>query len=272
MTSRIVKAGQKLYLFFFIVTLVSLLVPCGFVSATGFMGIPTAYIMNNGIFDAGANAIIQDGKRQELVARMDFGLLNFAEFGAMGIKKDGKDYLMCNAKVLMARESGALPGFVVGVDNIGEKIELQDYALSFYAVISKQFNLPFIHLIGGHLGVGNKRYINDESIGKYLHGAFIGLSKELVLTSRNIHLLLMSEVKGKNVNAGLRYTMNSGLIVNLAVESLNSGIKDVTYHVGISFTNALMMKDIAQSIELAKQAVKIANEVRSETGIREAKP
>jgi hypothetical protein len=266
MASRIVKAGPNLFLY--TVALIFLLVPNGFVSAvfsdTGLINIPTAYIMNNGIFDARANTTILHEKRQELVTRMDFGLLNFAEFGVTGIKDDDKDYLMCNAKVLMARESGILPGFAVGVDNLGEKIESQDYNLSFYAVLSKQFNLPFIHIIKGHLGIGNKRYIYDESIGKYLHGAFFGLSKELVLTSRNIRLLLMSEVKGKNVNAGLKYMMNSGLTVNLAVEGLNSDANDIIYHIGVGFTNAPMMKDIAQSIELAKQAVKIANEARKD--------
>jgi hypothetical protein len=173
---------------------------------------------------------------------------------------------MCNAKVLLARESGVLPEFAVGMDNLGEK--LQDYDLSFYAVISKQFNLPFIHIISGHLGVGNKRYIysgEDSSVGKYLHGAFLGLSKELVLTSRNIRLSLMGEIKGNDVNAGLKYTMTSGLIVNFAAEGLSSNAKNLTYHLGIGFTNAPIMKDIAQSIELAKQAVRIANETRSES-------
>ena len=227
---------------------------------TGLLDIPTAYVMDNAIFNVGINTAIQDKKRREFNFGIDFGLLNFAELGFAGIKRDDKDYLMCNAKVLLARESGVLPEFAVGTDNLGEK--LKDYDLSFYAVISKQFNLPFIHIIGGHLGVGNKRYIYDESIGKYLHGVFLGLSKELVLTSRNIRLLLMGEVKGNNVNAGLKYTMNSGLIVNFAAEGLNSKAMDMTYHVGIGFTNAQMMKDIAQSIELAKQAVRIANEAR----------
>jgi len=262
-------------LFFIITALISLLISVSSVSANyfrdkGLTDIPTAYVMNNGIFNAGANTAIQDKKRREFNFGVDFGLLNFAELGFTGIKNDDKDYLMLSAKVLLARESGVLPEFAIGMDNLGEKLE--DYDLSFYAVVSKQFNLPFLHIISGHLGIGNKRYINNESIGKYLHGAFIGLSKELVLTSRNIRLLLMSEVKGKNVNAGLKYLMDSGLIMNLAVEGLNSGAKDMTYRFGIGFTNTQMMKDISQSIELAKQAVRIANEARSEADTKESKP
>jgi len=151
MASRIVRAGQDL--FPYILALIFLLVPNGFVSVvfsdTGLINIPTAYIMNNGIFDARVSTTILHEKRQELVTRIDFGLLDFAEFGVMGIKYDDKDYLMCNAKVLLSRESGVLPGFAAGVDNLGEKIESQDYDLSFYAVLSKQFNLPFIHIIKG---------------------------------------------------------------------------------------------------------------------------
>jgi hypothetical protein len=88
------------------------------------------------------------------------------------------------------------------------------------------------------------------------------------LTSRNIRLSLMGEVKGNSVNAGLKYSMNSGLIVNFAAEGLSSKAKDITYRVGIGFTNAQMMKDIAQSIEFAKQAVRIANEARSDSNAK----
>jgi len=262
------RFDQYLICNFIIITVfISLLATVGSVSAsyfqdTGLLDIPTAYVMDNGIFNAGVKTSILHKTREEVIVRIDFGLLNFAELGVVGIRLDAKDYLMCNAKILLARESGVLPEFAIGMDNLGEK--LKDYDLSFYAMISKQFNLPFIHIIRGHLGVGNKRYIYDESVGKYLHGAFLGLSKELVLTSRNIRLSLMGEVKGNDVNAGLKYTMNSGLMVNLAVEGLNSDANNIIYHVGIGFTNAPMMKDIAQSIELAKQAVRIANENRSD--------
>ena len=271
MSKKVIMRQNLIYNFIIINVFISLLVTVGSVSAsyfqdTGLLDIPTAYVMDNGIFNAGVKTSIRHETREEIIVRIDFGLLNFAELGVAGIRLDAKDYLMCNAKVLLARESGVLPEFAVGMDNLGEK--LQDYDLSFYAVISKQFNLPFIHIIRGHLGVGNKRYIYDESIGKYLHGAFLGLSKELVLTSRNIRLSLMGEIKGNDVNAGLKYTMNSGLIVNFAVEGLNSKAKNIIYHVGIGFTNAQMIKDIAQSIELAKQAVRIANEARSESNAK----
>lgn len=256
---------------FFMITVGS--VSASYFQDTGLLDIPTAYIMDNGIFNAGVNTSIKNEKRQEIISRIDFGLLNFAELGVSGVRLDDRDYLMCNAKVLLARESGVLPEFAVGMDNLGEKIpyDPQYDDPSFYAVISKQFNLPFIHIISGNFGIGNKRYIQNESIGKYLHGIFLGLSKEIVVTSRNIRLTFMGEVIGDSVNAGLKYTMNSGLIVNFAAEGLDSKAKNIIYHVGIGFTNAPMMKDIAQSIELAKQAVRIANETRSESS-KESKP
>ncbi|MDQ1318353.1 MAG: hypothetical protein QG588_2013 [Candidatus Poribacteria bacterium] len=276
MSKKVIMRQNLICNFIVINVFISLLATVGSVSAsyfqdTGLLDIPTAYVMDNGIFNAGVKTSIRHETREEIFSRIDFGLLNFAELGVVGIRLDDKDYLMCNAKILLARESGVLPEFAIGMDNLGEKIPqniceyVPTYDLSFYAVISKQFNLPFIHIIRGHLGIGNKRYIYDESIGKYLHGAFLGLGKELVLTSRNICLSLMGEIKGNDVNAGLKYTMNSGLIVNFAAQGLNSKAKNIIYHIGIGFTNAPMMMDIAQSIELAKQAVRIANEARSES-------
>jgi hypothetical protein len=234
--------------------------------STGLMDIPTAYIMDNGIFDVGTHIAISDQKRQDMSLIMDFGLLNFAEIGIVGLKRNEKDYIMGNVKVLLAKESGAIPSFSVGVDNIGEDVDgnPKEYDMSLYAVLSKQFNLPFLHLISGHLGIGNKRYIDEDSIGKYLHGGFLGLSKELILDSRDIRLSLMGELKGKRADVGLKCLMKSGLAINLAIGQLSSDKDILSYHIGIAFTNAPMMKEIAQSIELAKQAVRIANEARSE--------
>jgi len=233
---------------------------------TGLMDTPTAYVMKNGLFNIGTYTAIQEQKRKELAFRIDFGILDFAELGLLGLKKDGNDYIMGNLKLLLSRESGSTPGLSIGLDNFGEEAQevSQSYKRSVYGVISKQFNLPGVHLISGHLGVGNKRYMADVSIGKYLHGIFIGLNKELSLPTLNSLLYLMGEVTGKDLNVGLKYMMNSGLMVSLAIGQLNSDYKNFKYYIGLGFTNAPMMQEIAQSSELAKQAVKIANEVSSD--------
>lgn len=231
---------------------------------TGLIEIPTAYIMNNGIFNAGVHVDISHEKRQDLSLMMEFGFLNFAELGIIGIIRDNKEYIKGNAKLILAREEGILPAFAVGVDNFGEDIESDTtYDMSFYGVISKQFNLPYIHLIGLHLGLGNKSYVYDESLGKYLHGFFVGLNKDWIIDSRDMRLSLMTEIKGKWANVGLRCLMNSGLCINLAVGQFDFDRKDISYNIGLSFTNEPVMKKITQSMELAKQAVRIANETRS---------
>lgn len=232
---------------------------------TGLVDVPTAYIMNHGLFDAGVHVAIRDKERKNLSLKMEFGFLNFAEVGIIGLTRDNKDYIKGNAKLILAREEGILPAFAVGIDNFGESVDKspREYNMSFYAVISKQFNLPFLHLISGHLGIGNKSYVYDESIGKYLHGGFIALNKDWIIDSRDMRISLMTEIKGKWANIGLRCQMNSGLVINLAVGQFDFDREDISYNIGLSFTNEPIMKNIAQSMELAKQAVRIANEARS---------
>jgi hypothetical protein len=232
---------------------------------TGLLDTPTAYILDNGVFDTGIDILISDSKRQEMSFKLDFGLLNFSEFGIVCLKKDNKDFITGNAKFILAREEGILPAFAFGVDNVGEDIDKKDdkYNVSFYAVISKQFNLPLIHLINTNLGFGNKRYVDEESIGKYLHGGFIGLNKDILITSRDMRLSFIGEIKGNGINIGLKCLLKSGLGVNLAVGQLASGDEVNQYHFGISFTNAQIIKEISQSIGLSKQAVRISNEAKS---------
>lgn len=235
--------------------------------STSLMNTPTAYISQQGIFDVGVHTTILNRKRDEVAIRVDFGVFNFAELGLMGLKRDDSDYVIGNIKLLAARESGLIPALSIGIDNIGEEAQdsAGDYERSFYGVMSKRFNLPIVHLISGHLGIGSDRYVSDDSIGKYLHGVFIGIDKEFYLSSLNSSLRLMCEVDGKELNVGLRYMMDTGLSVNLAVGELDADPDDVRYYLGVSFTNFAMMSRIDQSSELAKRAVKIANEARSDS-------
>ncbi len=228
-------------------------------SNTGLIDIPSAYVMKNGIFSAGAYFAIHDQKRQETGIRADFGLFDFIESGIFILKKDDKDYLMGNFKLILSRESGSIPALSIGFDNFGEKVDNDSlgYKSSFYGVISKQFNLPFVHIINGNIGIGNQRYVVDESFGTYLHGLFFGLRKDFVLPSQNSKLSLKGELIGKNINVGIRYLLDTGVSIDLSISQLNSDIK---YYLGISFTNEPIIKQISQVSELAKNAVRIANE------------
>ncbi len=231
---------------------------------TGLFDVPTAYIMDNGNFNFGANVAIQNQKRKSLAIGTDFGLLNFAEVRFKGIKIDNKDLLMSDIKIILSREEGFLPAFAIGVDNIGEGRLTTNYELSYFAVASKRLNLPVIHILDTHIGIGNKRYISEESIGKYLHGIFIGLGKKIDLTYGDIRLQVTGELKGDNINSGIKLLMKSGLMLNLVLGGINHSLNETHYHIAIGFTNAELMREIAQSVELAKQAVRIANEARLE--------
>jgi hypothetical protein len=232
---------------------------------TSLMNIPTADVMSRGIFSVGIHTAIQDQKRDELAMRVDFGVLSFVELGLMGVKWNGEDYVVGSAKLIITREVGSIPSLSMGVDNFGEKIRdtSGSYERSIYGVLSKRFNLPAVHLISGHLGIRGHRYVSETSVGKYLHGVFMGLDKEFALLDRRLRL--MCEVDGSGLNTGLQYMMDSGLSVSMAAGPLSSGSEDIKYYLGIGFTNESMMKKIDQNAELAKRAVKIANEARSST-------
>jgi len=237
---------------------------------TGLIDIPTAYAMKNGVFNAGSQISVWDKKRNETAISVEIGLFDYAELKITGmivhniLNTQDKGYVTGSLKIRLSQESGSVPGLSFGIDNFGEKIRDNSkiHDTSFYGVISKQFNLPFAHIFSGHLGIGNKSYVVDESIGKYLHGIFFGLSKNIALSSLDDQLNLACEIKGKSLNAGLRYTMNSGLMICLGVGQLNSDSANYRYYTNVSFTNELIMKRIQQASELAQKAVRIANESR----------
>lgn len=231
---------------------------------SGLINIPDGYVLPQGIFNAGVHTTIQDQKRDEFGFKIYFGMLNLAEFGLMEIQREDENYILGNAKILFIRESDLSPGVSIGVDNVGEKVqdESESYQRSFYGVISKKFNLPFIHFVSGHLGVGNHRYSTKTSPGKYLHGVFLGLDKKIQISFLNSHLHFMGELDGVSLNFGLQYLMDTGLSIALAAGNLTSDVDNMKFHFSVNFTNENIMKRVDQSIELAKRAVKIANESR----------
>lgn len=236
-------------------------------SGTGVVNIPTAYVDGQGIFDTAIHVATLNQKVDERLFRVDLGFLHFAELGLMELRKQSESYVLGNVKILLARESGITPALSIGVDNLGEKPHTKtgEFRRSLYAVMSKQFNLPFLHLIGGHLGIGNRRYVAEESAGKYLHGIFMGLDKDFYLRAADSRLRVMLEFDGKEPNIGLQYIMTSGLSVYIATGQLTSAPKDVKYYLGIGFTNESMLKKADMATELAKRAVRIANRSGSDS-------
>jgi hypothetical protein len=234
---------------------------------TGLMNTPSAYVMQQGIFDAGVHITVSDQKREELAVRIDFGMFNFIELGLMGLKADDDDYVLGNLKILLFHESGSTPSLSIGLDNFGEKAEnfSESYQRSLYGVISKQFNLPILHIISGHLGIGNRRYVSETSAGKYLHGVFLGLTKELYLSFLDSRLRLMCELDGSDLNMGIQYAMSSGLSVNFAVGQLDSAPEGIKYYLGVSFTNEPSLNDIDQISKQVMKAVTLINQARSDT-------
>lgn len=263
---------NKLTIYIFILAMIlsfsSISAAAPYFRGTGLMNIPTAYVAQEGIFDAGVYTAILDQKRDELAVRIDFGVFNFIELGMMGLRTGQNDYVLGNLKILLFRESGSTPSLSIGVDNFGEKAGngSESYERSIYGVMSKKFNLPIVHIIGGHLGIGNHRYIAEEtSTGKYLHGVFIGLTRDFYLSFLDSRLRLMCEADGRDLNVGLQYAMSSGLSINFAVGQLSSAAEDIKYYIGVSFTNEPVIDDIDQISKQVRKAVTLINQARSGT-------
>lgn len=251
-----------LSVFFLWIFLPSISSAAPYFRVSSLINIPTAYTLPEGVFNAGIHIAIHDQERKEIGLKTYFGLFDFTEIGLMKISDEDNDYIIGNLKLLIFRESGINPAISIGVDNFGEKIEDEAgyYERSIYGVISKQFNLPLLHFISGHLGIGNNRYSDEASIGKYLHGVFFGLDKKFQLPYLNSQLHVMGELDGRTVNVGLQYLMDSGLSLALASGDLASEVDGVEYYLALNFSNENIMKKINQSAELAKRAVKIAND------------
>ncbi len=244
---------------------------------TDLVDIPTGKSMEHGVFNVGTFIAFRNERalpRAELAVKLDFGLFNRLEIGIITIKYNDTSFLLSNFKFQLLKEVGEIPNVAIGVENVGDKVvglaDTRRYeSASPYLVISKQFNLPVTHLITGHIGIGRKRYIDDddESIGQYLHGIFGGISKDVQPRFINGNAVFSLELDGRGVNAGIRYSTHSGLLFDIAVEALNAPLsedKEMRYLFGIAFTNRMMLQQIDETLRLAKQAGKRAGEALSQ--------
>lgn len=271
--------GRYLILFTFLFTvflMLSVPVASEIFTDSGLMDIPTGEVLKHGIFGVGVYAPFQNTtyfKRDPVVFRVNFGMFGRIELGASHIlpqDNDASRSFLGHVKAQLLNETGKIPNVAIGIDNLGDNVEQKwnTYdANSAYLVISKTFNLPRIHLISGHIGVGNHRFAFDERP----IGLFAGVSTEVHPAFARGDIALSLEFDGKGANAGLRYTADSGLQIALGVETLNKP-EDIRYLVSVSWTNAQMLEQIDAAKRLARQAAKLASQAKTKSGKKEETP
>ena len=260
---------RHLILFSFLLTVfltLSVPVTSEIFTDSGLMDIPTGEVLRHGIFGVGVYAPFQNTtyfKRDPVAFRVNYGMFDRIEFGASHIlpqDNDASRSFLGHVKAQLFNETGKIPNVAIGIDNLGDSViqEWNTYhANSAYLVISKTFNLPRIHLISGHIGVGNRRFASDERP----IGLFGGLSTELSPAFARGDIVFNLEFDGAGINAGVRHTADSGLQIALGVETLNKP-EDMRYLVSVSWTNAQMMEQIDGAKRLARQAAKLASQAK----------
>ena len=241
----------------------------------GLMNIPTGAAIEHGIIDVGTNfAFLNEHglPREEAAIRLNVGLFDRVEVGMSSVRLNQTSFLLANLKVLLFREAGKVPNVAIGVENIGDEINqnlihTKRYERkSAFLAISKIFNLPRVHQISGHVGIGNNRFSDELGIGKVLNGVFLGISKDLQPSFAKGELTVSLETDGRGVNVGMRHVADSGLQVYVGAEALDGQATDerqIRYVAGVSWSNRAIMKQIEETKRLAKQAARLATEAKT---------
>ena len=245
---------------------------------SGLVDIPTGRVIEHGIFNLGSYFGFRNASelpRDEAALQLDFGLFDRVEIGLISVRHNQQSFLLGNLKVLLLRETGIVPNIAVGLENIGDSIEdglndIERYERrSVFLAVSKQFTLPSIHHITGHVGIGNRRFVEEIGMSKVLNGVFFGISKDFHPAFARGGLTFSVEVDGRGVNTGFRHTGDSGLQVYVAAEALNAPAidgKEIRYLAGVSWTNRALMKQVEEAKRLAKQAGRLASQAKKKAG------
>lgn len=240
---------------------------------SGLVDIPSGKVLEHGIFGVGVYAPFQNTthfKRDPVAFRVNFGMFDRIEISGSHIlpqDNDASRSFLGHLKAQIIRESGKIPDIAIGIENLGDNViqEWDTYhANSAYLVISKTFNLPRIHLISGHIGIGNNRFAMDDNPV----GVFIGLSTELRPAFARDDIRLTLEFDGAGINAGIQHTANSGLQISVGTETLNKP-EEIRYFAAISWSNAKLMEQIAGANRLAQQAARLARQTKHSTATEE---
>ena len=241
---------------------------------SGLVDMPTGKVIEHGIFNLGTYFGFRNAgglPRDEAALQLDFGLFDRVEIGLTSVRHNQRSFLLGNLKMLLLREAGIVPNIAVGLENIGDSIEsgLNDTERyerkSAFLAVSKQFTLPSIHHITGHIGIGNNRFVEEIGMSAVLNGVFFGISKDFYPAFARGSLTFSVEVDGRGVNTGLRHTAASGLQVYLAAEALNAPAidgKEIRYLAGVSWTNRALIKQVEEAKRLAKQAGRLASQAK----------
>lgn len=233
---------------------------------SGLLDIPTAELLQHGIFGAGVYATFQNTShlpRDVVAYRINFGMFDRVELGLTQLELQGKNYAgygLAHVKAQLLSESGLIPYIAIGIENLGDKVKEQwntYHPQSTFFVISKTFNLPRIHLISGHIGLGNKRFAFDDSAV----GLFGGVSTGFQPAYARGEITLNLEYDGSGINIGMRHTSETGLLLALGVETLNKP-DEIRYHINVSWSNAKMLEKIESANRLARQAARLAAQAR----------
>ena len=225
---------------------------------SGLMDIPTGSVLKHGIFGAGTALAFENSQDEnaqwthETALRLNFGLFDSVEMGLS--HQSEATGVLAHLKAQLLKESGAIPSVAIGVENLlTEETDFSQTARSEFLVVSKTFNLPKIHLISGHIGIGRGRFASeDRGISPFV-GPFVGMSTEFHPAFARGDIALSLEFDGSGVNAGIRHTATSVLQLALGIETLNTP-EEARYLVAISWSNAQIMEQIAAAKRLAKQA------------------
>ena len=242
---------------------------------SGLVDIPTGRVIEHGIFNVGTYFGFRNAgelPRDEAALQLDFGLFDRVEIGLTSVRHNQRSFLLGNLKVLLLREAGIVPNVAIGLENIGDSIksglnDIERYERkSAFLAVSKQFALPRIDYITGHIGIGNRRFVEETGMSKILNGVFFGISKDFYPAFARGDLTFSVEVDGRGVNTGLRHTAASGLQVYVAAEALNAPAtdgKEIRYLAGVAWTNRALMKRVKEAKDLAKQAGQLASQANN---------